>query len=484
MAHLVGSIGVSSGGPTANDLRNDSFNGTPFSSSQARSMTRVYFFPSSSTGPASSRGLRPRFTRPGSNSSVNRLPSADHSSSSSSRNGYAHLLVAAEQLDVLVRAAAGHRGGEVDVPPQGVLRQHVGRRVNLSDHRRRLALRLRHDQVGGHGPQFAVRMDRDRVRVEGGPVGHAGREREPGSEPQDRALHAVRSGDRRRPIADSHLQDGRPVHFLGGPQPVEFVGGQAGYFDGRRRPGRQPDLPAALRHRPRLRLRAGGLAVELRHQPVEAVEVVAQPLLGVVLGVADDPQSGRGSRWRGSSSTTRGRGPPGRAGRSSGRPCRRPFTMPLRFRQSRCGLHRLEVFREPVEVVVAVVQVVDDADVRPVDRLDDARPGSPARRPSRRGCTGRPCGRRSRPHGPGVDPGRRLFQPAAFWAFRLRVGEHHPELRPELVLLEGIEQEPTVLVRPRPGTRRRLARCRWPSARPARARRSAGVRPASRRRTW
>ena len=34
--------------------------------------------------------------------------------------------------------------------------------------------------------------------------------------------------------------------------------------------------------------RAGRLAVELRHQPVEAVEIVAQPLLGVVLRVAED----------------------------------------------------------------------------------------------------------------------------------------------------------------------------------------------------
>ena len=46
-------------------------------------------------------------------------------------------------------------------------------------------------------------------------------------------------------------------------------------------------------------LRAGGLAVELGHEPVEAVEVVAEPLLGVVLGVAEDADRARGSRCRG-----------------------------------------------------------------------------------------------------------------------------------------------------------------------------------------
>ena len=40
--------------------------------------------------------------------------------------------------------------------------------------------------------------------------------------------------------------------------------------------------------RSRLRPLAGRLSVELRDQPIQAVEVVLQPLLGVVLRVADD----------------------------------------------------------------------------------------------------------------------------------------------------------------------------------------------------
>ena len=40
--------------------------------------------------------------------------------------------------------------------------------------------------------------------------------------------------------------------------------------------------------RARLWTWAGRLAVELRDEPVEAVEVVAQPLFGVVLRVAED----------------------------------------------------------------------------------------------------------------------------------------------------------------------------------------------------
>ena len=38
--------------------------------------------------------------------------------------------------------------------------------------------------------------------------------------------------------------------------------------------------------------------------------------------------------------------------------------MPLRFRHNRCGIIFFEQLGEPVEVVVPVVQVVDDADVR------------------------------------------------------------------------------------------------------------------------
>ena len=47
---------------------------------------------------------------------------------------------------------------------------------------------------------------------------------------------------------------------------------------------------------PRLRPRAGGLAVELGDEPVEAVEVVAEPGLGVVVGVAEDADRSRVAR--------------------------------------------------------------------------------------------------------------------------------------------------------------------------------------------
>ncbi len=85
--HLFGSTGASSGLVTENAFVSEALSGKPVSSSQALSMTSVYFFPSSKIGPSSSRGFNPRFTRPGSKSTVNRLPSGLQSSSSSSRNG-------------------------------------------------------------------------------------------------------------------------------------------------------------------------------------------------------------------------------------------------------------------------------------------------------------------------------------------------------------------------------------------------------------
>ena len=114
---------------------------------------------------------------------------------------------------------------------------------------------------------------------------------------------------------------------------------------------------------PRLRPRPGGLAVELRDEPVEAVEVVAQPLLGVVLGVAEDADRARGSRCRGSSAAGPGRARPGRAAGSSCPVLSPPGHHPVEVQRPQVRLHLREQVGEAVEVVVAVVQVVDDADV-------------------------------------------------------------------------------------------------------------------------
>ena len=113
--------------------------------------------------------------------------------------------------------------------------------------------------------------------------------------------------------------------------------------------------------------RAGRLAVELGHEPVEAVEVVAQPLLGVVLGVAedadrpavaavaDDPQQLEVA---------------GALAQRQDLPAVAVASLVHAVEVDRCtryGMHLREQAGEAVEVVVAVVQVVDDADV--VDAL-------------------------------------------------------------------------------------------------------------------
>ena len=77
------------GDPRGRLRRTERDSGTPTALGQSLATTRVYDLPCSRTGPTSSLGFSPRLIRPGSNSKVNRVPSVDQSSSSSSRNGSA-----------------------------------------------------------------------------------------------------------------------------------------------------------------------------------------------------------------------------------------------------------------------------------------------------------------------------------------------------------------------------------------------------------
>ena len=113
----------------------------------------------------------------------------------------------------------------------------------------------------------------------------------------------------------------------------------------------------------RLGLAAGGLAVELGDEPVEAVEVVLEPLLGVVLGVAEDADRAAVAAV---------------ADRLEQVEVERPLAQrqdlpadlvaaavhAVEVQAQQVGHHLLEQRREAVEVVVAVVEVVDDPDVR------------------------------------------------------------------------------------------------------------------------
>ncbi len=124
IAHVFGSGDDSSGGPTRKVLRNPALSGFPDASSQWRSMTREYDLPASRTGPTSSRGLSPRLIRPGSNTSVKRVPSGDQSSSSSSRNGASTVLPVASSINVMrsIRFAPTHRGRKENVEVEQILR--------------------------------------------------------------------------------------------------------------------------------------------------------------------------------------------------------------------------------------------------------------------------------------------------------------------------------------------------------------------------
>ena len=91
--------------------------------------------------------------------------------------------------------------------------------------------------------------------------------------------------------------------------------------------------------RARLGRGPGGLALELGHQPVEAVEVVAQPLLGVVHGVAEDADRPAVAAVADGPQQLEVAARPGPAAGSSARCRSPPGSMPLRFTATQVG-HR------------------------------------------------------------------------------------------------------------------------------------------------
>ena len=121
-------------------------------------------------------------------------------------------------------------------------------------------------------------------------------------------------------------------------------------------PCRRPALRAGLR------LRAGGLAFELRHEPVEAVEIVAQAFLHVVVRVADDADGTAIARVADDSEQFQIE-----IARAEWKDLSTEFfpvgNHAVEVQAEQIRLHRRECRGETVKVIVAVMLVVNDADI-------------------------------------------------------------------------------------------------------------------------